>query len=110
MRVDFLKQRKGRRTRLSSHGQVFKAGVRSPHFGQDICAGSVEGVGFIIKGGDVGASQYGAETWTVPLSAVPLPVGAGAVKAVRSLHWDKYLKRAITSPSEDVPALTRPCV
>lgn len=60
--------------------------VRAPHFGQDVCAGSVERVGLLIEGGDVGASEYGADPRTLQLLAPPLPLGTGAVKTVQSLH------------------------
>lgn len=49
----------------------------------------MESVGFIIEGGDVGASQYGADSRTLQLQAAPLPLGTGAEKTVQSLHQDK---------------------
>lgn len=46
----------------------------------------MERVGLVIEGGDVGASEYGADSRTLQLQAAPLPLGTGAVKTVQSLH------------------------
>lgn len=40
----------------------------------------MESVGFIIEGGDVGASQHGADSRTLERLAVPPPLGTGAGK------------------------------
>lgn len=69
----------------------FQSEIRAPHFGQHICAVSVESVGFIIEGGDVGASQYGADSWTLHILALPLPRGTGAVKQSGHFTRTKHL-------------------
>ena len=59
-----------------------------PHLGQNIRAFSMESVCFIIISGDVGASQYRADTRTVHFLADPLTLGTGAVNRVQSLQLD----------------------
>lgn len=60
-----------------------------PHLGEDIRAESMKRVCFIIIGGDVGATQYGADTRTVHLVTDPLPLVTSAVNRVQSVQLDK---------------------
>lgn len=49
----------------------------------------MESICFIIIGGDVGATQYGADTRTVHILTAPLTLATGAVNRVQSVQLDK---------------------
>lgn len=50
----------------------------------------MECVGFVIVGGDVGATQYGADSRAVQVLTLPLTLHTGAVNRVtQSLHPER---------------------
>lgn len=57
---------------------------------ENIRAVSMECVGFVVVGGDVGASQYGADSRAAQVLTLPLTPHTGAVNRVnQSLHLER---------------------
>ena len=54
--------------------------LSSPDLGKYKGAFSMEGVAFVIVGGDVGSSQEGAGGWTIFLLTAPLAQGTGTTE------------------------------